>query len=115
MAKPEQVADPELREMIESAHALMRGGKATDAVKALTRAYLQLLAMKPALLDETIEPRPGRTMPAVMRWPALGANLTIESVLKKQPRIDFIRDRFSVSEAITYYEYTLESAIAAGA
>jgi hypothetical protein len=115
MAKPEQVADPELRGLIESAHALMRGGKATDAVETLARAYLQLLAMKPELLDETIEPRPGRTLPAVMRWPALGANLALDSVLQKQPRIEFIRERFSVSEAITYYEYTLERAIAAGA
>lgn len=115
MPKPEQVADPELRGLIESAHALMRSGRATDAVKTLTTAYLKLLAMKPALLDETLEPRPGRTIPAVMRWPALGANLTLESVLRKQPQIEFVRDRFSVSEAITYYEYTLESAINAGA
>jgi hypothetical protein len=115
MPKPEQVADAELRALIESAHAQMRGGKATDAVKTLTTAYLKLLAIKPELLEQTIEPRPGRKMPAVMRWPALGANLTLESVLRKQPHIEFIRDRFSVSEAITYYEYTLESAIAAGA
>jgi hypothetical protein len=115
MAKPEQVSDGELRALLESAHTMMREGKATDAVKTLSGAYLKLLAMKPALLDETIEPRPGRTMPAVMRWPALGANLTLQSVLAKQPRIEFIRDRFSVSEAITYYEYTLESAISAGA
>ncbi len=115
MPKPEQVADPELRGLIESAHGMMRSGKATDAVQALARAYLQLLTMKPELLDQTIEPRPGRKMPAVMRWPALGANLALDSVLMKQPRIEFIRDRFSLSEAITYYEYTLESAIAAGA
>ena len=49
-----------------------------------------------------------------MRWPALGANLALDSVLQKQPRIEFIRERFSVSEAITYYEYTLERAIHAG-
>lgn len=115
MPKPEQVADPELRGLIESAHAMMRSGRATDAVKTLTAAYLQLLAIKPELLDETLEPRPGRTVPAVMRWPALGANLTLESVLRKRPQIEFVRDRFSVSEAITYYEYTLESAINAGA
>ncbi len=115
MAKPEQVTDSELRALIESAHDMMRKGNATDAVKTLTSAYLKLLTMKPELLDETIEPRPGRKMPAVMRWPALGANLTLDSVLRKQPEIEFIRDRFSVSEAITYYEYTLESAIHAGA
>ncbi len=54
-------------------------------------------------------------MLAVMRWPALGANLKLESIEAKQPEIEFIRDRFAVSEAIMYYEYTLESAINAGA
>ena len=50
-------------------------------------------------------------MPAVMRWPNLGANLKLDSVMAKKPEIEFIRDHFAVSEAITYYEYTLESAI----
>ena len=114
MAKPEQVQDAELRGLIEAAHQQMRAGKATEAVQTLARTYLQLLAMKPEMLEETIEPRPGRQMPAVMRWPALGANLTLESVRVKRPEIEFVRDRFSVSEAITYYEFTLESAVAQG-
>lgn len=115
MAKPDQIKDPELREMAEKAHQLMRSGQATDAVKILSDAYLKLLAKYPEMLDETIEPRPGRKMPAVMRWPQLGANLTLESVQQKQPQIEFIRDRFAVSEAITYYEYTVDSAVARGA
>jgi hypothetical protein len=112
MARPEQVADPELRAMLETAHQQMRQGKATDAVKTLSNAYIELLTRKPEMLDETIEPRPGRSMPAVMRWPMLGANLTLESVTAKKPEIQFVRERFSTAEAITYYEYTLESAIA---
>ncbi|MBM3140252.1 MAG: hypothetical protein FJZ92_08575 [Chloroflexi bacterium] len=115
MAKPEQVSDVELRALLESAHEMMRKGKSSEAVRTLSTAYLKLLALKPDLLDRTIEPLPGRKMPAVMRWPMLGANLTLESVLAKQPEIQFIRERFSVSEAITYYEYTLECAIAANA
>jgi hypothetical protein len=115
MVKAEQIVDPELREMAQKAHQCMREGKATDAVRLLSDAYLKLLERYPEMLDETIEPRPGRKMPAVMRWPQLGANLSLESVQEKKPRIEFIRDRFAVSEAITYYEYTVESAVARGA
>ena len=115
MPKPEQIIDEALREQVQTAYGLMREGKGTEAVKAITVAYLALLKLKPELMEETIEPRPGRKMLAVMRWPALGANLKIESIEAKQPEIEFIRDRFAVSEAIMYYEYTLESAINAGA
>ncbi len=111
MAKPDQIADAELRSRIETAHQQMRKGDGSSAVRTLADAYLYMLAKKPEILDETIEPRPGRTMPAVMRWPALGANLSLPSVLEKKPQIDFVREKFAVSEAITYYEYTLESAI----
>lgn len=114
MAKPDQVKDGDLRAQIEKAYQEMRSGKGSDAVRTLSDAYLYLLNKHPEMLDETIEPRPGRQMPAVMRWPALGANLSLESVQQKKPRIEFIRDRFAVSEAITYYEYTLESAIQKG-
>ena len=113
MARPEQVSDPELRGMLEAAHQLMRQGKGSEAVRKLSAAYLRLLAMKPEMLDVMIEPRPGRRMPAVMRWPQLGANLTLESVTAKKPEIEFTRERFSISEAITYYEYTLDSAVEA--
>ncbi|MQA00526.1 MAG: hypothetical protein GEU80_14550 [Dehalococcoidia bacterium] len=115
MAKPDQVKDTDLRAQIEKAYAAMRSGNGTEAVKVLSDAYLYLLNKYPEMLDETIEPRPGRKMFAVMRWPMLGANLTLDSVTQKRPQIEFVRERFAVSEAITYYEYTLESAVARGA
>lgn len=115
MAKSDQVKDPDLRAQIEKASAAMRSGNGTEAVKVLVDAYLYMLNRHPEMLDETIELRPGRKMPAVMRWPALGANLVMESVAQKRPQIEFVRERFAVSEAITYYEYTLESAIHQGA
>lgn len=115
MATPEQIEHPELRELVQSAHGLMRSGKATDAVRTLANAYLLLLSLKPELLDQAVATMSGRAVPTVMRWPALGANLTADSVLEKHPRIEFVRDRFALSEAMTYYEFTLETAIAAGA
>ena len=64
--------------------------------------------------QQKLEMRPGFSIPAAMRWPALGANLSLASVTAKEPKIEFTREKFAVSEAITYYEYTLESAIAQG-
>ena len=70
-----------------------------------------MMKKMPSLLDEEIEPRPGFKMFTVMRWPMLGANLTIESVRAKAPVIEFKRDHFEASEAITYYEYVLDMAL----
>jgi hypothetical protein len=36
-------------------------------------------------------------------------------VLARRPRIALTRTRFALSEAMTYYEYLLETAVAAGA
>ena len=114
MAKPEQIQDGDLRAQMERAYAHMRAGEGTEAVHVLADAFLYQLTHRPEMLEATIEPRPGRQMPAVMRWPQLGANLTLESVLARKPEIEFVRDHFAVSEAITYYEYTLETAIDQG-
>lgn len=114
MPKPDQINDTDLRAQMEKAYHHMRQGEGLNAVRVLADAYLYQLNRKPEMLDETIEPRPGRKMPAVMRWPNLGANLKLDSVMSKKPEIEFIRDHFAVSEAMTYYEYTLESAINQG-
>lgn len=111
MAKHDQIVDDELRSKLEDAHQDMRTGKGTDAVRTLVDAYLHMLKLKPEMLDEEIEPRPGFKMFAVMRWPMLGANLTLASVRAKQPVIEYKRDHFAVSEAITYYEYVVETAL----
>ncbi len=50
-----------------------------------------------------------------MRWPRLGANLDLESVKAGKPVIEFERERFSTSEAIMYYEFTVDTAISASA
>ena len=114
MAKPDQVKNEELRGRIEAAFAQMREGDGSKAVRTLADAYLFLLELKPEMLTQTIEFRPGRKMSVVMRWPMLGANLKLESVRAGKPEIEFLRERFALSEAMTYYEFTLDSAVAQG-
>ena len=111
MPKPEEIQDATLRELVTEAHGEMRRGRGTEAVVLLADAYLHLLKLQPEMLEETIEPRPGFKMRVVMRWPMLGANLKMESLATGQPEIDFIRERFAVSEAMTYYQYLLETAL----
>jgi hypothetical protein len=57
----------------------------------------------------------GRGMPAVMLWPSLGANVKLESLRSGKLEIEIVRDTFAISEALTYYEYTVEAVLAAGA
>jgi hypothetical protein len=45
-------------------------------------------------------------------FPRLGANLHLAE--GEPPRIEYQRERFSLSEAITYYEYTLGAAVRLG-
>ena len=113
MARPDQVSDAELRSQIESARRQMRSGDGTGAVHTLVDAFLYMMRKKPELLDAGAPGRFGQ-VPMVMRWPNLGANLSRDSVLAKAPQIDFVRDHFAVSEAITYYEFTLDTAVAQG-
>jgi hypothetical protein len=113
MARPDQVSDSELRSQIEAARTQMRSGDGTNAVHTLAEAFLYMLRKKPEMLEATGEMRFGQ-MPIVMRWPNLGANLSRDSVMAKAPKIDFIRDHFAVSEAITYYEFTLDTAVSQG-
>ena len=113
MAKPEQVKDPEIRGAIEKARERMRAGDGTAAVHTLADAFLEMMRKKPEMLETGTQMRFGQ-MPMVMRWPNLGANLNRASVIAKLPAIEFVRDHFAVSEAITYYEFTLETAVAQG-
>lgn len=114
MPKHDQIKDEAIRTQLAEAHQQMRSGKATDAVRTISDAFLAILEKRPQMLEETIEVRAGRTMLAVMRWPMLGANLPLDSVMARQPKIVFERDRFATSEAIVYYEFTVDSALAQG-
>ena len=100
--------------MLQDAYVEMRAGKGTEAVRILAATFLRLLELQPEMLGERIQLRPGIEMPLVMRWPALGANLVPASLREGKPEITFVRERFAVSEAMTYYEYTLETVLKRG-
>jgi hypothetical protein len=112
--KLDRVRDEALRSRLEEAHRQLRGNQPTEAVHTLCEAFLAMLRSHPELLTRSVQLRTGHTVPFLMRWPTLGANLAPESIRAGEPRIDFIRDRFVLSEAITYYEFTVDTAIAEG-
>jgi hypothetical protein len=107
MAKPSDIENEELRQTIEGAFAAMRAGKGADAIRACASGYLRFLELHPEAKAETIAMR-DRRIPRMMRWPALGANMDLASVQAGTPRIDFVRETFSVSEAMTYYQFVLD-------
>ncbi|MCZ6869522.1 MAG: hypothetical protein O7G84_08470 [Gammaproteobacteria bacterium] len=112
MPKPEQINDEKLRTMVADAFQNLRSGDPTGAVHQLSDAIMYLLELKPELKEATVGMRRGgRRMPLLMRWPQLGANWKAGSLQAGKPEIEFIREKFALSEAITYYEFTLETAI----
>lgn len=115
MAKPDQIQDEKLRTLVADAHGLMRGNRPTDAMQGLVKALYRLLEVKPALTTEQLEPRPGWKMPFLSRWPQYGTNWKPGSLAAGKPEIEFVRDKFALSEVITCYEFLLETAIKRGA
>ena len=111
MANLADVTDTQLRSELETAHGQLRSNQPTQAVHTLSDAFLAYLERNPSVLQKTTPMRDGRQIPVVMRWPALGANLSMESIREGRPRIEFTRERFAMSEALTYYEFTVETAL----
>jgi hypothetical protein len=107
MARPSDIRNDELRGKVEQAFAAMRAGKGAEAVHACADAYLRHVALHPEVMKQTIPTR-GREISRLMRWPALGANMKPETVAAGAPEIEFLRERFAVSEAMTYYQFVLD-------
>ena len=109
MAKPDQIQDEELRAEVLAARQAMRSGDHSEAVRRCVGAYGSFLRTRPELLKQPAGPQ-NRLAP--MMWPRLGANLTpVDGV----PNFEWHRERFSLSEAATYYEFTVDSLVANGA
>src|SRR5580704_5974187 len=107
MARPADIKNNELRGMLETAFSAMRAARGIDAVHACADAYLRYVQVFPEAMKETI-PMRGREISRLLRWPALGANMKPDSVAAGAPEIEFLRERFSVSEAMTYYQFVLD-------
>ena len=111
MARPSDIQNPELRVQIEAAFTSMRAGKSSDAVRTLAAAFTRFVELYPAFKAETIELR-GRQISKLTRWPNLGANMSPDALRTGAPDIVFARDKFSTSEAMTYYQFVLDEVLA---
>ena len=105
MARYEDVQDAGVRALLEQATNDMRGGDPSSAVRACCDAFLLLIEQHPDLFEENL---PADEKIHHQQFPRFGARL--ESVEGK-PSIEFDRDRFSMGEAITYLDFTTDTAL----
>ncbi len=110
MPKHDRIEHEELRKLVDEAYQAMRKGDGTAAVHKLCESFRRLAQIKPEYGQRSVQMR-ARRMPAALRWPALGANLKPESVRAGDFEFEFTRERFAVSEAMTYYEFTVDTAL----
>jgi len=107
VAKYQEIEDEELRDMMGDAYACMRRGSGGDAVRKLAETLERTVEKRPSVLRAGATMR-GRRVPMLMRWPGLGANLDLRALRSGKLEIVFARERFAVSEAMTYYEFLLD-------
>ncbi len=106
MARPSQVQDPELRELIEAARAGYLDDRNTESVEKSLEAFLALLRRQPDFL--TSGPFAGNNRRV---FPQLGVKLTGAGTTS--PALTYERRDFSNPEAITWYEYVSDCIVAA--
>ncbi|MBM3139111.1 MAG: hypothetical protein FJZ92_02565 [Chloroflexi bacterium] len=105
MPRWERVADAEARDLLARAERDLRGGDATASVHACCDAFVRLIALRPELLQANI---PGDHLIHHRQFPRLGADLYD---VDGRPAIRFERQRFSTGDAITYFEFTIDTAL----
>jgi hypothetical protein len=105
--KLERISDETLRGSMADAQAALRSGDYKKVVELTSGAYVELLRRKPEMLQG-----PQQFM-NVMFFPRLGAHLQLDS--SGQPEIIWDREKFIFSEAVTYYEFTLDNLLKHGA
>ena len=113
MTRVEKIKDPELRARVNDAYGQLRGGDPSGAVRVLADTFSDTLAAHPELLELTTTVR-GRSIPVVTRWPSFGANLVLDPEHGEPARIELVRQRFAVSEALTYFEFLVDLALDQG-
>ena len=111
MSRVDRIQDEKLRALVQDAFGIMRRNQPTEAMHGLVVALYRLLEVRPELATEQLEPRPGWKMPFLTRWPQYGANWKAGSLAAGKPEIEFVRDKFALSEVITCYEFLLDTAI----
>ena len=120
-----EVLEPRLRELLVAAESALDDGDYTGSVQASVDAYRRLIEVRP---DMIVAPRfahrfaapqlgqasggiGGQSMAAPRPWPSdHGVQF---SMAGDKPELTFAKERFTLSEAATYFEYTLDMALRA--
>lgn len=129
MPKPADIRDPAFRSALEEAERLLDEGEYTKAAQTCAETYLRLLAQRPELLPppEMPDTQPlnpeGRPLVAEGRqglaridaaraarrnwWPGTGA-ISVVVGADRQPRLQYAKERVSLSEAAGYFEFLVQ-------
>lgn len=115
MAATSDVTDGPMREALAAAEAALDEGDYAGSVQRTVSAYERLIDLRP---DMIIGPRfahgPGAGPPGAgpRPWPSdHGVRFSMDAT--GTPALTFAKQRFTLSEAATYFEYTLDMALRA--
>jgi hypothetical protein len=99
--KLKRIQDEALKQSLTDAQGELRGGDYTSVVRRSSDAYVELLRRKPEMLKGAMGMR------HIMFFPRLGAHLIMES--DGLPAVVYDREKFTFSEAVTYWEFAVDS------
>ncbi|MEO8456939.1 MAG: hypothetical protein ABI559_03915 [Chloroflexota bacterium] len=102
--KTEKIQDDALRNSLSEAQAALKSGDYRKVVDLSATAYMELLRRKPALLRMPMQ------LQTVMFFPRLGAHLQLNSTTA-EPELIYDREKFSFSEAVTYWEFVVDALV----
>src|SRR3990170_1204337 len=114
MARPSDIEDPVFRAALEEAERLIDEGDYTKASRRCAETYLLLLDRRPDLVPPPgvgfgAGFGPGRAMRRGF-WPGQGGIRVIFDEDRK-PSLSYEKDRFSLTEALTYFEFMVEQVV----
>lgn len=102
-SKLDRIKDDALRESLTQAKASLRSGDYLDVVRRAADAYVELLNRKPEMLQGPVALR------SILFFPRLGARLVQQP--DGSPKVVYDREAFIFSEAVTYYEFAVDSLV----
>jgi hypothetical protein len=121
MAKPTDLIDPFFRTTLIEAEQALDQGNYLGTVRRCVEVYRRIAEQRPEMilrppnelmpLPEARSVREGRRN-ALLPWPVrLGVGISFDA--QGKPHLTFEKEEFSLSEAASYFEYTLDIAVRA--
>ena len=121
MAKPTDLIDPFFQTALVEAEQALDAGDYLGTVRKCVEVYSRIAEQRPDMIlrpPKELMPLPrarsvreGRRN-ALLPWPVrLGVDISFDE--QGKPHLSFAKEEFSLSEAASYFEYTLDMAIRA--